>query len=137
MLLGDIAARYNVRNVDALRTLVKKVAETVRTDVSFSTPHNALKDIGYGISKDTVISYVGHAREAYLLFSVTNATARFVKRGGRAGMAVPTGRARAVANLWIRLGVGGQPHLGQISLRNTRCGVPDPKGSSCFLAFSQ
>ena len=95
MLLGDIAARHNVRNVDALRTLVKKVAETVRTDVSFSTPHNALKDIGYGISKDTVISYVGHAREAYLLFSVTNATARFVKRGGRAGMAVPTGRARS------------------------------------------
>lgn len=82
VLLGDIAARYNVRNVDALRVLMKKVAETVRTDVSFSTLHNALKGIGYGISKDTVISYVGYAREAYLLFGITNANAKFVEREG-------------------------------------------------------
>ena len=82
VLLGDIAARYNVRNVDALRVLMKKVAETVRNEVSFSTLHNTLKSIGYRISKDTVISYLGYAQEAYLLFSITNATAKFVEREG-------------------------------------------------------
>ena len=82
VLLGDITARYNVRNVDALRVLMKKVAETVRNEVSFSTLHNTLKSIGYSISKDTVISYLGYAQEAYLLFSITNATAKFVEREG-------------------------------------------------------
>lgn len=82
VLLGDIAARYNVRNVDALRVLMKKVAETVRNEVSFSTLHSALRSIGYSISKDTVIAYLGYAQEAYLLFSITNATAKFVEREG-------------------------------------------------------
>lgn len=82
VLLGDIAARYNVRNVDALRVLMKKVAETVRTEVSFSTLHNTLKSIGFSISKDTLIAYLGYAQEAYLLFNITNATAKFVEREG-------------------------------------------------------
>ncbi len=82
VLLGDIAARHNVRNVDAPRVLMKKVAETVRNEVSFSTLHNTLRNIGYGISKDTVIAYIGYAQEAYLLFSITNATAKFVERAG-------------------------------------------------------
>lgn len=82
VLLGDIAARYNVRNVDALRVLMKKVAETVRNEVSFSALHHTLQSIGHRISKDTVIAYLGYAREAYLLFSITNATAKFVEREG-------------------------------------------------------
>ena len=82
VLLGDIAARYNVRNVDALRVLMKKVAETVCSEVSFTSLHNALKSIGHRVSKDTVISYLSYAQEAYLLFSVNNATAKFVEREG-------------------------------------------------------
>ncbi len=82
VLLGDIAARHNMRNVDALRVLMKKVAGTVRNEASFSTLHNTLRNIGYGISKDTVIAYIGYAQEAYLLFSITNATAKFVEREG-------------------------------------------------------
>lgn len=77
VLLGDIAARYSVRNVDALRVLMKKIAEVVRTEVSFSTLHNTLKNIGFSISKDTLIAYLEYAQEAYLLFKITNATAKF------------------------------------------------------------
>ena len=61
---------------------MKKVAETVRTEVSFSTLHNTLKSIGFSISKDTLIAYLGYAQEAYLLFNITNATAKFVEREG-------------------------------------------------------
>ena len=82
VLLGDIAARYSVRNVDALRVLMKKIAEVVRTEVSFSTLHNTLKNIGFSISKDTLITYLEYAQEAYLLFRITNATAKFVEREG-------------------------------------------------------
>lgn len=82
MLIGDIAARYSVRNVDALRVLMKKIAEVVRTEVSFSTLHNTLKNIGFSISKDTLITYLEYAQEAYLQFRITNATAKFVEREG-------------------------------------------------------
>lgn len=82
VLLGDIAMRNQVRSPDALRVLMKKVAETVRGEVSYSSLHNVLKSIGYGISKDTVISYIGYAKEAYLIFDIKNAVAKFVEREG-------------------------------------------------------
>lgn len=80
VLLGDIASRNQVRNPDALRVLMKKVAETVRSDVSYSSLHNMLKNIGYSISKDTLIAYLEYAKEAYLIFDLRNAVAKFVER---------------------------------------------------------
>lgn len=82
VLLGDIAARHNVRNVACLRSLMKKVAETVCNDVSYTTLYNSLKTIGYSVSKDTVISYIELAKEAYLLFSIPNAVSKFVDKEG-------------------------------------------------------
>lgn len=78
VLLGDIAARNNVRNPAALRVLMKKVAETVRSDISYSSLYNTLKSVGFSIAKETVISYLGYAHDAYLLFSLSNAVSRFV-----------------------------------------------------------
>lgn len=80
VLLGDIAAREQIRNTAALRALIKKVAETVRNDVSFSALHNTLKSIGYAVGKDTVISYLQYAKDAYLLFTISNAANKFVDR---------------------------------------------------------
>ncbi len=82
VLLGDIAARRGVRNVPALRILMKKVAETICGEISFSTLHGMLSAIGIKVSKDIVISYIGYAKEAYLLFEVRNAVAKFVEREG-------------------------------------------------------
>ncbi|HIT45608.1 MAG TPA: ATP-binding protein [Candidatus Aphodovivens excrementavium] len=82
VLLGDIAARNSVRNATALRVLMKKVAESVRSEISFSSLRNMLKSVGFSLSKDTVISYVAYAQQAYLLFSITNAAAKFVEREG-------------------------------------------------------
>lgn len=80
VLLGDIAAREQIRNVAALRTLIKKVAETVRTDVSFTALQKTLKSIGYAVGRDTIITYLEHAKNAYLLFSLSNSVAKFVER---------------------------------------------------------
>lgn len=82
VLLGDVAARRGVRNVQALRVLMKKVAETVRGEVSFTTLHGMLKALGMSVSKDAVIDYVAYAKEAYLIFEVRNAVAKFVEREG-------------------------------------------------------
>lgn len=80
VLLGDIAARNSVRNPAALRVLMKKVAETVRSDVSYSALYNTLKSVGFSIAKETVISYLGYACDAYLLFSLNNAIYKFVEQ---------------------------------------------------------
>lgn len=82
VLLGDIAARRGVRNVQALRILMKKVAETVRGEVSFTAQHGMLKALGMSVSKDAVIDYIAYAKEAYLIFEVQNAVAKFVERQG-------------------------------------------------------
>lgn len=82
VLLGDVAARNNVRNPDALRVLMKKVAETVERESSHTMLHGMLSGIGYKVGKNTVIDYLAMAREAYLLFDVENTVAKFVEREG-------------------------------------------------------
>ncbi|WP_165172224.1 ATP-binding protein [Adlercreutzia sp. ZJ242] len=82
VLLGDVVARNNVRNPQLLRVLVKKIAETVGEEASFSSLHGMLKGVGFSASKDTIIDYVALSCDAYLLFSISNATAKFVEREG-------------------------------------------------------
>ena len=80
VILGDVAARNEIRNETALRLLVKKIAESVRSEVSFSRLHNTLKSVGISISKDTVIEYVSHIRNSYLIFDIKNYYAAFVDK---------------------------------------------------------
>ena len=82
VLLGDLAARNGVRNPDALRVLMKKVAEAVCNETSATSLHGMLRAIGYDVSKSTLLDYLGMAREAYLLFDVKNTVAKFVEREG-------------------------------------------------------
>ena len=80
VILGDVAARNEIRNEMALRLLVKKIAESVRSEISFSKLHNSLKSIGVSISKDTVIEYVNHIKNSYLIFDIRNYYAAFVDK---------------------------------------------------------
>ena len=82
VLLGDMVARNGVRNPDALRVLMKKVAETVCNETSATALHGMLRGLGYNVSKATLLDYLAMAREAYLLFEVKNAVAKFVEREG-------------------------------------------------------
>ena len=82
VLLGDVAARNGVRNPDALRVLMKKVAETVCNETSATMLHGMLNALGYKVSKGTLVDYLAMARESYLLFDVKNAVTKFVEREG-------------------------------------------------------
>lgn len=82
VLLGDIAARHSIRGVAALRLLMKKVAETVTSEVTFSSLKKAVTATGASISTDSVIDYVGYAEDVYLLFHTNNYVARFAQREG-------------------------------------------------------
>lgn len=80
ILLGDIAARNGIRNTNGLRLLMKKVAESVKDEVSYSKLHNTLKSIGVSISKDIVIDYVGYAQQSFLIFAIRNYFSKFVDK---------------------------------------------------------
>ena len=82
VLLGDIVTRNKIRNEYAVKLLVKKVAESVCGDISFSRLHHALSCIGMKISKDSVIEYVLCAIQAYLIFPVQNFFAKYSEREG-------------------------------------------------------
>lgn len=80
ILLGDIAARNGLRNTNGLRLLMKKVAESVKDEVSYSKLHNTLKSIGVSISKDIVIDYVGYAQQSFLIFAIRYYFSKFVDK---------------------------------------------------------
>ncbi|MEE0954810.1 MAG: ATP-binding protein [Eubacterium sp.] len=82
ILLGDIAARNNIRNENALRILIKKIAETVTDPMSYTKLSGILRAIGIRISKDTLIDYVGYAVNSYLIFTIQNFTSAFADREG-------------------------------------------------------
>lgn len=80
VLLGDIVARQALRNVSGLRMLMKKIAETVTSPVTFGALRKALAATGLRASTDSVIDYVGYAEDAYLLFHTQNYVAKFAQR---------------------------------------------------------
>lgn len=82
VLLGDIAARHAIRSVPTLRMLVKKVAETVTSEVTFASLRKAVCATGASISVDSVIDYLSYAEDAYLLFRTRNCASRFSQREG-------------------------------------------------------
>lgn len=65
-----------------MRVLMKKVAETVHNEASSTMLYGMLKGVGYKVSKDSVINYLAMAQEAYLIFPVRNAVAKFIEREG-------------------------------------------------------
>lgn len=80
ILLGDIAKRYDIRNFNALRLLIKKLAESIRTGISYSKLSSILKNIGISISKDTVVEYLSYAQDAFLIFSIQNYVGKFAEK---------------------------------------------------------
>lgn len=80
ILLGDIVARNSIRNPDAMRILMKKIAETVMHEVSYTKLQNIVNSIGIKISKDSLINYIGYAEDAYLIFHIQNYVAAFVEK---------------------------------------------------------
>jgi len=80
ILLNDIIARNDIRNENALKVLVKKISETVCQPVSYTKLHNIVQSVGFKVSKDTLIDYMGHIKDAYLLYDVQNYYAKFVEK---------------------------------------------------------
>ena len=80
IILSDVMSRNSIRNEKAMKLIVKKIAESVRNEISYSKLHNIVRNIGSTISKDALIDYIGYLKDAYLLFDIKNYFASFLEK---------------------------------------------------------
>jgi predicted AAA+ superfamily ATPase len=80
IFLGDIAARYAVGNPFALRILFKKIAESVKQPLSFTRMANIVSSTGAKVGTNTIINYIEHAKDAWLLSSIQNIAGKLVDK---------------------------------------------------------
>ena len=70
--MGDIIARNKIINVDGIRVLVRKMAESVCRSISYNRINNLLSSVGGKLSLATTIKYVEYCEEAWLLLRLRN-----------------------------------------------------------------
>lgn len=80
IFLGDLIARYKIRNEVSLKLLVKKLAESINQPSSFNRLANIVSSAGQKIQTSTVIDYMQFMEESWLIFSMENYAAKFVEK---------------------------------------------------------
>ncbi len=82
MLLGDIVARYGIKNVNALTYIIKKISESVKQPISCTRLTQLVSSLGTKIQVNTLMEYLRFLEESWILLSVNNYASRFVEREG-------------------------------------------------------
>ncbi len=72
ILLNDIVLRYKIRNDEALRLLVKKLAESVMQPTTNSRLANIIKSTGIAVSRNTIVDFIKYLKESYMIFDISN-----------------------------------------------------------------
>lgn len=72
IFLGDVLLRNSIRDVNGMRLMIRKIAETVGEPLSFTRLQHLISGIGYKISKDTLIEYADYINDSFLLFNIEN-----------------------------------------------------------------
>jgi len=80
IFLGDITMRHSVENTFALRLMFKKLAESVKTPVSFTRLANIVSSAGSKTGTNTIIKYVDYARDAWLITPVQNIAGKLLEK---------------------------------------------------------
>lgn len=78
--LGDICSRNNIRSSKALNILIKKLAESVRQPISYNRIRNVIVSTGCQITLPTVIDYISHAEDSWLLMPIGNELGKLAEK---------------------------------------------------------
>lgn len=80
ILLGDIIQRNGIKNEQALRLAVKKLAESVKQPMSYNRLVNMVKSTGISANTASMIDYMRFVRDACLMFTIENYDSKFVEK---------------------------------------------------------
>ena len=105
-----------VRNENGMRLMIKKMAESVKQDLSYTKIQNIITGIGYKTSKGIVIDYCGYCIDAFLLFLIENYYASFLDKNsnpkyyfmdnGILNLSLAIGAARCWRTSWLCIYIG-------------------------------
>ncbi|MBQ3789255.1 MAG: ATP-binding protein [Bacteroidales bacterium] len=80
IFFNDLIVRNKVKNEEALRLALRKLAESLCQPVSYTRLCNMIKAVGVSCGTATVIEYINHFMDACLIFPLQNYASRFVER---------------------------------------------------------
>lgn len=80
IFFNDLIVRYKVKNENALRLCVRRLAESVMQPCSLNRLSNLVKSTGVSCSPSTVMEYVRYLQESCLLISFDNYASKFVEK---------------------------------------------------------
>jgi len=80
VFFGDILARHKLKNDFALKLLIKKMAESVNNETSFTRLRNIIQSANIKVGTSTLIEYSGYLEESFLVFNISNFTAKFAEK---------------------------------------------------------
>lgn len=80
IFFNDLVVRNKVKNEDALRLCVRRLAECVKQPCSLNRLSNLVKATGISCSPSTVMEYVRYLQESCLLISLDNYISKFVEK---------------------------------------------------------
>jgi uncharacterized protein len=80
IILGDIIQRNKVKNEQALRLAVKRLAESVMQPVSYNRLTNMVKSVGVSTNVASIIEYITYVKSACLMFDIGNYASKFSER---------------------------------------------------------
>ena len=80
ILFSDVIVRNGVRNVEALRMTVRRMADCVKQPTSYNRICNLVKSTGISTNVQSVIDFAKYLRESCLVFSLENYASKFVEK---------------------------------------------------------
>lgn len=80
IILADIIQRNGIRNEQAMRLTLRRLAENIKTPTSYNRLANIVKSTGCSVSPTSVSEYIRVSREGCLLFEMENYASKFVER---------------------------------------------------------
>ena len=80
IFFSDMVVRNKVRNEEALRMTVKRLAENVKQPTSYNRIANLIKSTGNTVTVSSISDYVRYMQDACFLFSIENYRSKFVEK---------------------------------------------------------
>ncbi len=80
IFFSDVMVRNGVRNEDALRMTIRKLADSVKQPTAYNRINNLVASMGVKTNVQSVIHYVGYLKDSCLIFSLENYASKFVDK---------------------------------------------------------
>lgn len=81
IFFSDIVVRNGIRNEEALRMTILRLALSVKQPIAYNRIANLVKSAGVNTNATSVMDFVRYLREACLVFSIENYATKFVEKG--------------------------------------------------------